>query len=58
MLKREFSQGASSLQLTPEQEAEAQRIANSIAVAGALAIPALERVRLDSEPPFTFSQTA
>jgi len=32
MLKREFSQGASNLQLTPEQEAEAQRLAESVAV--------------------------
>jgi hypothetical protein len=32
MLKREFSKGSSSLQLTPEQEAEAQRLADSITV--------------------------
>ena len=32
MLKREFAQGSSGLQLTPEQEAEAQRLADSIAV--------------------------
>jgi hypothetical protein len=32
MLKREFAQGPSGLQLTPEQEAEAQRLADSIAV--------------------------
>jgi hypothetical protein len=32
MLKREFAKGSSSLQLTPEQEAEAQRLADSIAV--------------------------
>ena len=32
MLKREFSHGSSSLELTPEQEAEAQRLADSIAV--------------------------
>jgi len=32
MLKREFSKEASNLQLTPEQEAEAQRLAESVAV--------------------------
>jgi hypothetical protein len=32
MLKREFRKGMLSLELTPEQEAEAQRLADSIAV--------------------------
>lgn len=32
MLKREFSKGSNSLELTPEQEAEAQRLADSITV--------------------------
>jgi hypothetical protein len=32
MLKREFGKGSLSLELTPEQEAEAQRLADSIAV--------------------------
>ena len=32
MLKRECAKGSSSLQLTPEQEADAQRLADSIAV--------------------------
>ncbi len=32
MLKREFSKPSSSLELTPEQEAEAQRLADSIAI--------------------------
>jgi hypothetical protein len=32
MLKREFSKGSSGLQLTPEQEAEAQRLAETIAI--------------------------
>src|SRR5437016_766361 len=32
MLKREFAKNSSSLQLTPEQEAEAQRLADSIAL--------------------------
>jgi hypothetical protein len=32
MLKREFLKGPSGLQLTPEQEAEAQRLADTIAV--------------------------
>jgi hypothetical protein len=32
MLKREFAKGSSSRQLTPEQEAEAQRLADCIAV--------------------------
>jgi hypothetical protein len=32
MLKREFAKGSSNLPLTPEQEAEAQRLAASIAV--------------------------
>jgi hypothetical protein len=32
MLKREFAKGSSSIQLSPEQEAEAQRLADSIAV--------------------------
>jgi len=31
MLKREFAKGASGLQLTAEQEAEAQRLAETIA---------------------------
>jgi hypothetical protein len=30
MLKREFGKGSLSLELTPEQEAEAQRLADSI----------------------------
>jgi hypothetical protein len=32
MLKREFAKGSSHLQLTPEQEAEAQRLAESVAI--------------------------
>ena len=32
MLKREFTKGPSSIQLTAEQEAEAQRLADTIAV--------------------------
>jgi len=32
MLKREFAKGSSGLPLTPEQEAEAQRMADTIAV--------------------------
>jgi hypothetical protein len=32
MLKREFAKGSSGLQLTAEQEAEAQRLADAIAV--------------------------
>ena len=32
MLKREFAKGSSSLELTSEQEAEAQRLADTIAV--------------------------
>lgn len=32
MLQRAFSKGSSSLQLTPEQEAEAQRLADAIAL--------------------------
>lgn len=32
MLKREFAKVSPGIQLTPEQEAEAQRLANSIAV--------------------------
>jgi hypothetical protein len=32
MLKREYGKGSSSLELTPEQEAEAQRLAECIAV--------------------------
>lgn len=32
MLKREFAKHSSLIQLTPEQEAEAQRLADSIAV--------------------------
>ena len=32
MLKREYSKGSASLQLTAEQEAEAQRLADSIAL--------------------------
>jgi hypothetical protein len=32
MLKREYAKGSSSLELTPEQEAEAQRLADTIAV--------------------------
>jgi hypothetical protein len=32
MLKREYAKGSSSLQLSPEQEAEAQRLADAIAV--------------------------
>ena len=32
MLKREFAKGSSVVELTPEQEAEAQRLADSIAV--------------------------
>jgi hypothetical protein len=32
MLKREFAKGLSSIQLSAEQEAEAQRLADSIAI--------------------------
>jgi hypothetical protein len=32
MLKREFAKGSSGLQLTPEQEAEAQRLADTVAL--------------------------
>ena len=32
MLKREFSKGSSNLQLTPEQEVEALRLAESVAL--------------------------
>ena len=32
MLKREFAKGSPKVELTPEQEAEAQRLANSIAI--------------------------
>jgi hypothetical protein len=32
MLKREFAKASSDIQLTPDQEAEAQRLADSIAV--------------------------
>ena len=32
MLKRKFSKGSPGLQLTPEQEAEAQRLAETIAL--------------------------
>jgi len=32
MLKREFAKGSSNIQLTPEQEAEAQRLADSVAL--------------------------
>jgi hypothetical protein len=32
MLKREYAKGSSSLQLSPEQEVEAQRLADAIAV--------------------------
>jgi hypothetical protein len=32
MLKREFAKGSAKVELTPEQEAEAQRLAESIAV--------------------------
>lgn len=32
MLKRAFAKGSSNIELTPEQEAEAQRLADSVAV--------------------------
>ena len=32
MLKREFAKGSPKVELTPEQEAEAQRLADSIAI--------------------------
>jgi hypothetical protein len=32
MLKREFAKGSSNIELTPEQEAEAQRLADAIAL--------------------------
>jgi hypothetical protein len=57
MLKREFAKGSSSLQLTPEQEAEAQRLADSIAVKTKEELLQITRLLVSKQDHEFFGQT-
>lgn len=57
MLKREFSKGSSRLQLTPEQEAEAQRLADAIAVKTKEELLQITRLLVSKQDHELFGQT-
>ena len=57
MLKREYSKGSSSLQLTAEQEAEAQRLAESIALKTKDELLQITRLLVSKQDHELFGQT-
>jgi hypothetical protein len=57
MLKREYSEGSSSLQLTAEQEAEAQRLADSIALKTKEELLQITRLLVSKKDHELFGQT-
>jgi len=57
MLKREYSKGSSNLQLTAEQEAEAQRLAESIALKTKEELLQITRLLVSKKDHELFGQT-
>jgi hypothetical protein len=57
MLKREFSKPSSKLELTPEQEAEAQRLADSITLKTKEEILQITRLLVSRKDHELFGQT-
>jgi hypothetical protein len=57
MLKREFSKNPSSIQLTPEQEVEAQRLADSISVKTKEEILQITRLLVSKQDHELFGET-
>jgi hypothetical protein len=57
MLKREYSKGSSSLQLTAEQEAEAQRLADAIALKTKEELLQITRLLVSKKDHELFGQT-
>lgn len=57
MLKREYSKGSSGLQLTAEQEAEAQRLADSIALKTKEELLQITRLLVSKKDHELFGQT-
>jgi len=57
MLKREFTKGPSSIQLTAEQEAEAQRLADSITLKTKEEILQITRLLVSKKDHELFGQT-
>lgn len=57
MLKREFAKGSSRIELTPEQEAEAQRLADTIAVKTKEELLRITRLLVSKQDHELFGQT-
>jgi hypothetical protein len=57
MLKRELAKGSSAVQLTPEQEAEAQRLAETIALKAKEELLQLTRLLVSKQDHELFGQT-
>jgi hypothetical protein len=57
MLKREFTKGSCNIELTPEQEAEAQRLADAIAVKTKDELLRITRLLVSKQDHELFGQT-
>jgi hypothetical protein len=57
MIKREFAKGSSNLSLTPEQEAEAQRLADVLAVKSKEELLRITRLLVSKQDHELFGET-